>query len=331
MIAHVERRSEAVFHPEVRPIRQLLDEIESLLVVLPPRSYAPIGSHIDSCLDLIEALISADLPRPIVYRATRPNYMKFDPADALRRTRHSTDALEFWPRLPLDTVVCVIDETAWPIDDASRGWSTLRAEMETVTSRIIHRQRAIAGMLADVGVGAPEGFGRTPVPPLRARSSVPPAWSLWELLDELSTVLMHVQPDRYATREFSRTSGSVGEHIRHCLDHIAALVASEPHTTLSYDLRQHGTAVESDPGAALREIMRLKASVARWPAQSLDQPIRVKSLLSASGTSVTGESTLGRELGFVISHTIHHQATIALLLERQGVSVPDRFGHSPSS
>ena len=55
------------------------------------------------------------------------------------------------------------------------------------------------------------------------------------------------------------------------------------------------------------------------------------SMISPSGETVTGWSTLARELAFVVSHTIHHQAIIAVLLALHGHAVPERFGHSPST
>jgi uncharacterized damage-inducible protein DinB len=54
-------------------------------------------------------------------------------------------------------------------------------------------------------------------------------------------------------------------------------------------------------------------------------------MISPAEDAVTGWSTLARELAFVVSHTIHHQAIIGLLLAVHGHTVPDRFGHSPST
>jgi hypothetical protein len=151
------------------------------------------------------------------------------------------------------------------------------------------------------------------------------------LLDELGSVLMTLAPDTYVARPAPNVSGSIGEHVRHALDHIAALVASEPCSPLSYDHRERGTAVESDPSAALRQTFRLKAAIERWSARPVDEPIQVLSTVAASGESVAGWSTVGREVAFVLGHTIHHQAFIALLLDMQGLGVPERFGYAPST
>jgi uncharacterized damage-inducible protein DinB len=47
--------------------------------------------------------------------------------------------------------------------------------------------------------------------------------------------------------------------------------------------------------------------------------------------SVEVETTVGRELVFVLSHTVHHNALIAVMARTLGVSVPDRFGYAPST
>ena len=135
----------------------------------------------------------------------------------------------------------------------------------------------------------------------------------------------------YCARFATDVSGSIGEHVRHCLDHVSALLAADASAALSYDRRQRGTAVEIDPTQAARQILQLKRGIETWSTRSLDEPIRVTSMISPAGDAVTGWSTLARELAFVVSHTIHHQAIIGLLLAVHGLEVPDRFGHSPST
>jgi hypothetical protein len=49
------------------------------------------------------------------------------------------------------------------------------------------------------------------------------------------------------------------------------------------------------------------------------------------GATVEVASSLGRELVFVLQHTIHHQAIVALLLAARGVTIPPRFGYAPST
>jgi len=166
---------------------------------------------------------------------------------------------------------------------------------------------------------------------LSTRGPSAPSRALWRLLDEIELLISNVPVRVYCERLASNVSGSIGEHVRHCLDHVAALVAADPSVTLSYDRRRRGTAVESDPAEALRQILELKRALDAWSTRSLDEPVRVTSMISPAGDAVTGWSTLARELAFVVTHTIHHQAIVGVLLSLHGHSVPERFGHSPST
>ncbi len=161
--------------------------------------------------------------------------------------------------------------------------------------------------------------------------TTPPASALLRLLDELASLVGDLPRDLYCSHFAAPHSGSIGEHVRHCLDHVSTLLIADTAQALSYDHRQRGTTVENDPLAAVRQIRHLQDAIEPWSTRSLDEPIRVTSMLSAEGDSVAGWSTLGRELAFVMSHTIHHQAIIGLLLATRGYSVPNRFGHAPST
>jgi hypothetical protein len=158
-----------------------------------------------------------------------------------------------------------------------------------------------------------------------------PLLALGRQLDDLVSVLIAMAPGDYVARPAPGVSGSIGEHVRHALDHMAALLAADATAPLSYDRRERGTPVESDVSAALRQILRLKAALERSSARSLDDPILVESMMSSTGTPVVGWSSLGRELAFVFSHTVHHMSTIALLMDLQNLGVPERFGYAPST
>lgn len=158
-----------------------------------------------------------------------------------------------------------------------------------------------------------------------------PIAPLGGLLVELADVIAGLRRQAYVACPAPGVSGSIGEHVRHILDHIAALVLADPRAPLSYDHRERGTPVETDPGMALSEIQRLSAMVRRWSALPLDQPVMVISRVSTAGETLASRSTRARELAFVLSHTVHHQAMIALLLHRMGTPTGDRFGVAPST
>jgi hypothetical protein len=159
-----------------------------------------------------------------------------------------------------------------------------------------------------------------------------PIAALDATLEELASVVAALSPGAYGARLFPNASGSIGDHVRHCLDHVSALVSADPSSCLSYDHRERGTAVETDPVQAVRfiQLLRIKVMVGRWSAR-LDEPICVISTVAPGGGMLSGMSTLGRELAFVLNHTIHHHAMIGLLATLYGCDVPDGFGFAPST
>jgi len=159
-----------------------------------------------------------------------------------------------------------------------------------------------------------------------------PLEALGHLLDDLAVVLMTVARDVYVSRPESGVSGSVGGHVRHLLDHVVAFLEATSTCALTYDHRQRGTSVELDPREAIAQIYRLRKTFDRMRLRSQDEQVLVRFQLSPNGEAMTSWSTLGRELAFVMSHTVHHQAMIALLLAPSGaLSLPARFGYAPST
>jgi uncharacterized damage-inducible protein DinB len=157
-------------------------------------------------------------------------------------------------------------------------------------------------------------------------SCVVPAGQLMGLLDQLAALLLRLDDGQYRSARARDVSGSVGGHIRHSLDHVAALVRGFESGEVDYDARVRGTAVESCREAARDEIGRLLARLESIAGYSPDTPVWVN-----VSTPDLAPSTLARELAFVSSHTIHHFALVALLLHDMGVRVPPRFGYAPST
>jgi uncharacterized damage-inducible protein DinB len=146
----------------------------------------------------------------------------------------------------------------------------------------------------------------------------------------LHTIVESLADEVYATK-VSRTSGTIGEHVRHTLDHARALLALDGAGDLTYDARLRGTRVETDAVEGMREIVRVCTGLDALRAVPADRQIRLHVLADASRPPVELLTTIGRELAFVVQHTIHHCALIAVLLERRGIATPARFGYAPST
>ena len=146
------------------------------------------------------------------------------------------------------------------------------------------------------------------------------------LLEQLAAVVAHLDDSHYRVERAREVSGCVGGHVRHCLDHVAALVRGLENGHVDYDARVRGTAIESRRDAALAEIGRLIERLQGIARCTPDTPVWVD-----LGSLDLAPSTLARELAFISSHTIHHFALVALLLHDMGVRVPPRFGYAPST
>jgi uncharacterized damage-inducible protein DinB len=153
---------------------------------------------------------------------------------------------------------------------------------------------------------------------------------LREALSQLATVIGRLDDAAY-TRPPGGVGGSIGAHVRHCLDHVEALLSGAAAGHVDYDRRRRGSQVEWDRGAARTEIVRIEDALARLGDASLERRVVVISLLSPAGPPARMESTIGRELAYVISHTTHHNALIGWLVRAAGADVPERFGYAAAT
>lgn len=124
---------------------------------------------------------------------------------------------------------------------------------------------------------------------------------------------------------------SIGGHVRHCLDHIRAIFDGQATGTVDYDHRERGTDIEVNKNAATAEVLRLIGVGIELQRTDADEPLSVVIMPTRNGASVTVRSTLGRELAFVLSHTIHHNALIRAMIVTIGLQAPKSFGYAPST
>lgn len=158
-----------------------------------------------------------------------------------------------------------------------------------------------------------------------------PITALVRLLDQLAGMIESLDDETYAARPAGRPSGSIGAHVRHSLDHVAAFLDGLSFGAFSYDRRLRGTDVEASRLAALERLAALTGAVLDLDPGVLQRPLRLDVQLDLRGEGCSVLTTGGRELAFVISHTIHHNATMGVLLSERGARLPERFGLAPAT
>jgi uncharacterized damage-inducible protein DinB len=148
---------------------------------------------------------------------------------------------------------------------------------------------------------------------------------------ELASVIESLTDAQYCQKPVGVVPSSVGGHVRHCLDHVDALVASADSQQLNYDDRRRGTDIESSRTAALDAIGRHVEQLPNLATLESDLPLRLRCLVLSEAAPIEVETSLARELAFVLSHTIHHASLISVMVKMLGVPVPERLGYAPST
>ena len=166
---------------------------------------------------------------------------------------------------------------------------------------------------------------------LDASAERSPFDALADSLRELAEFVSAVCDVDYTRKSGLAGGGTIGGHVRHCLDHVSLLVSGIDEGLVDYDRRERGTEVERCSHEAFDTIRRLESRVRDFSPELLDQNLRVRGLVHASLPAMEFPSTIGRELMFVISHTIHHNAMIAAAARQMGVSLPADFGYAPAT
>ena len=155
-----------------------------------------------------------------------------------------------------------------------------------------------------------------------------------ELLVSAIRLLDQLDDDTYRMRQLSNRQSGIGAHLRHALDHYQCFLDGLSVDYVDYDQRLRLERLEVSRTFAQETmdgyVKRLNDSK-RYPA---DYPLKVR---MDSGTNQTDgnegvcDSSFGRELQFLVSHTIHHFAIIKIFCQLMNIDVPEGFGVAPST
>lgn len=147
-----------------------------------------------------------------------------------------------------------------------------------------------------------------------------------DLLVELTDVA-------YAAPVAAVFGASVGAHFRHILDHYLAFFRGWPVAAVDYEARERDPGLEARRERAVEVLRGIVQQFASWEAMSpSDRPLKVREEaddVAAAATWVA--SSARRELQFLLSHTVHHYALIAVQCRLLGVEPGRNFGVAPST
>jgi hypothetical protein len=126
--------------------------------------------------------------------------------------------------------------------------------------------------------------------------------------------------------------GLAGAHLRHVIEHYEALVFPAACGVVDYDSRSRDRVLEGNPVLASERLFALHVNLGAWTPLALSAPVQVHGQTGTAGEfSFAVLSSIGRELAFLATHTVHHFALLAPYCRQHGIPTPADFGQAPST
>jgi len=146
-------------------------------------------------------------------------------------------------------------------------------------------------------------------------------------------LLRRVSPAQYARPQPECFHSSLGGHFRHNLDHYTCYLEGLAGGRVDYDARTRDSLIETDPAYAAGRLEAVGRDLQALQPDQLAVPLSVR---MDTGSDVPDDeawtpSSGRRELQFLLSHTIHHYALIAVICHQLGVALEPAFGVAPST
>ena len=165
------------------------------------------------------------------------------------------------------------------------------------------------------------------------------------LLQQLHTLLQDIPGATYVAVNAPVQESSIGVHVRHILDHYSCLFDGLAEREINYDDRERELDTEMSPSRAqsrlLIVIQRLQAidlaanrnAVLQISMATTNDAVEGAASVNNAESACVQASSLARELAFLHSHTVHHNASIAVLLRLNDAHelAPDTLGLAPAT
>lgn len=145
------------------------------------------------------------------------------------------------------------------------------------------------------------------------------------LLQQGLDLLERLGAQRYREPVPACFNSAVGGHLRHVIEHYQGVLSALESGGINYENRARDTMIETSVDHAADVIRDLMTDLDQLRT---DRPMTIASETAPGAVVAT---SLGRELEFLVSHTVHHYALIAVIVGLLGVKPLDDFGMAPST
>ncbi len=152
-----------------------------------------------------------------------------------------------------------------------------------------------------------------------------------EILHQEMDLLSQISNADYTSTSNGPYNSSIGMHIRHSLDHFSAFFNGLTSGHIDYENRQRNDLIQNSTEHATEQIKQHLNQIDQTN-HTHTHPLHIR---EESGSKIEDciwlPSTYGRELQFLLGHTVHHHAIINFLLKEKGIVPPQSFGVAPST
>lgn len=150
------------------------------------------------------------------------------------------------------------------------------------------------------------------------------------ILVQAENLISDLNDTLYTNDKVPPYQSGVGKHIRHVLDFYRALL-KPPEDVIDYDDRDRSEAVETHRQQAVAAIRQTIEDLEFLKNADLHVMSKNDDGGHRHHDQEYSRSSMGRELQFLASHTVHHFAMIAFILVQQGYTPPQDFGVAAST
>lgn len=155
------------------------------------------------------------------------------------------------------------------------------------------------------------------------------------LLQQGMDLIRDLDDSAYSEGEEAVKMSPIGAHLRHCIEYYGRFLAGLESGRIDYAARARDHRLETDRGYALQKMLGLVEALEAMPEGVESRPLEVdveegEAALDAPAAA-WAQSDVRREMGFLMSHTVHHYALIAVVLRLKGHEPNAEFGVAPST
>lgn len=151
-----------------------------------------------------------------------------------------------------------------------------------------------------------------------------------ELLQQGIELLNRLDQRIFCATDPASFGSAIGSHFRHVADHYRSFLDGVATGLIDYDRRDRNTDEEKELTVALAAMSGLQQGLENAQIE-YEREVKVNVRASVEGEGIYSHSSFGRELQFLVSHTVHHYAIIAIASRMHGVFPSDDFGVAPST